>query len=328
MKKTTAFLIVLFFLGRAQAQVDAHFSQYYAHPLWLNPAMTGAFEGKVRVSGIYRSQWGSVTNPFSTAGLSVDMNTNKNINIGVGLLDQTAGDAGYHFMNGGLSLAYSGLRFGADENQQVIVGMNFGFLSRRFDRSKFEFGDQWNPSTGYDPNAPTADQISKTSASSFDAGAGIVWIDGAPEKTFNGFAGFSAAHLTKPQDPFLSGNKSFLPVRYAFHGGVKITLSEVASVTPNFLYMRQGNASETMVGASAELTVSNDASILFGVNYRIEDAVAPFAGLHFQNMTLGVSYDSNVSNLGKMTGNANSFEASLSFIVPKSEYKGIPCPRF
>ena len=43
-----------------KAQVDPHFSQYYVYPAWLNPALTGAFDGDYRIAGIYRSQWGNI----------------------------------------------------------------------------------------------------------------------------------------------------------------------------------------------------------------------------------------------------------------------------
>ena len=36
---------------------DIHFSQYYASPLTLNPALTGKFNGLWRVTGIYRDQF-------------------------------------------------------------------------------------------------------------------------------------------------------------------------------------------------------------------------------------------------------------------------------
>ena len=39
---------------------DPHFSQFYASPLLLNPALTGAFPGNVRASGSYREQWPSI----------------------------------------------------------------------------------------------------------------------------------------------------------------------------------------------------------------------------------------------------------------------------
>ena len=55
------FLILLMLsiltLNKTKGQVDPHFSQYYVYPSWLNPALTGAFDGDYRVSGIYRNQW-------------------------------------------------------------------------------------------------------------------------------------------------------------------------------------------------------------------------------------------------------------------------------
>lgn len=328
MKKLGIFIASYLTCITAMAQVDAHFSQYYAHPLSLNPAMTGAFRGSIRATAIYRSQWGSITNPFATSGISVDVVTDKNLNIGASVLHQTAGDAGYRYINASFSLAYSGVRFGADGNQQLIVAMQAGFLSRRFDASKFQFGDQWNPVTGFDPFTPSADFLNKTSGSSFDAGAGIAWLDRTEDKNVNPFAGFSVTHLTKPQDPFIAGSRAFLPMRFAFHGGAQIVVSDNATVTPNVLYMRQGTADEKMIGAAASLAVNEATDLLFGVNYRLQDAIAPFAGVRYENFTLGVSYDNNLSNLGKIAGSTNSFEISLSFTAPKSDYKGIPCPKF
>jgi len=73
------------------AQVDPHFSQFYAYPLWLNPGMTGVMDGSFRITGIYRNQWSDVMTPFNTAGISMDVNTGKNLNLGANFMNQTAG---------------------------------------------------------------------------------------------------------------------------------------------------------------------------------------------------------------------------------------------
>src|SRR5687767_13803302 len=60
-----------------QAQ-DFHLSLYDAGPLFLNPAMTGLVEGKMRAHGQYRNQWNSVAfKPFTTALVSFDMPKDK-----------------------------------------------------------------------------------------------------------------------------------------------------------------------------------------------------------------------------------------------------------
>ncbi len=57
--------------SRAQ---DAHLSQYDEAYLYLNPALTGMFNGDYRAGGHYRSQWAAVaTKPFVTSMLSYDM---------------------------------------------------------------------------------------------------------------------------------------------------------------------------------------------------------------------------------------------------------------
>src|SRR5205085_11351308 len=95
--KLSCLLLATCFAIGAKAQVDPHFSQYYVYPAWLNPALTGAFDGQYRLSGIYRSQWGNVSSPFSTPGLSAEFTTNKNVNIGASVLNQTAGNGGYNY---------------------------------------------------------------------------------------------------------------------------------------------------------------------------------------------------------------------------------------
>ena len=73
----------------AKAQVDAHFTQYYMYPLFLNPALTGVIsDGDVRGTAIYRNQWSNIATPFSTVGVSGDMLLQNNWGLGINLLNQ------------------------------------------------------------------------------------------------------------------------------------------------------------------------------------------------------------------------------------------------
>jgi type IX secretion system PorP/SprF family membrane protein len=313
------------------AQVDPHFSQFYANPLWLNPGMAGVMDGDYRFTGIYRSQWSNVMTPFTTAGFSADMTTGKNLNLGVNFLSQSAGDAGYKYLNAYGTISYSGIRFGADNNQHITVGIQAGMLSRRFDPAKFQFGDQWNPVTGYNPGVASADVITRSSSSVLDIGAGVSYFDTRPDRQVNFFGGGAAFHLTRPQDPFVNSTaKAFLPVRYSFHGGARINLAENISITPNLLYMRQGNASEKMVGLFTQLRANDYTDLLFGANYRFNDAVAPYVGFAFHDFVLGISYDVNISDLGKSVNGTGSLEVSFTYIGRKSgkPLRYLSCPRF
>jgi type IX secretion system PorP/SprF family membrane protein len=314
----------------ASAQVDPHFSQFYTHPLWLNPALAGTSEGAYRVSAIYRNQWRSVSTPYSTIGVSGDVPAASNINFGLNILRQTAGTGGYSYTNAALSVAYSGVRWGADERHQVSIGLQAGLLSRRFDPSKFQGGDQWIPGIGYSANIATSDPLSNTSAGSFDAAAGAVYFNAAPDVSVNPFFGVSVGHLTQPQDPFIGrGIGSRLPLRTTVHGGARLRLTDNAWLVPNAIYMQQGSAQEVMGGAYAQLHVNDVTDLMLGANYRVNDAVSPYAGLLFNNLMIGASYDVNTSQLGKMAGGTNSFEISLTFLGKRNESPAyFKCPRF
>src|SRR5688572_5773546 len=110
MRKSLRIFCLLLLMGlavnEANAQVDPHFSQYYVYPAWLNPSLTGAFDGQYRVSGIYRTQWGNISSPFATFGVSGEVTTDKNINIGASVMRQSAGDGGYHYTTAYGNIAY------------------------------------------------------------------------------------------------------------------------------------------------------------------------------------------------------------------------------
>jgi len=282
--------------------------------------------------GGYRNQWGNLSTPYSTPGISADFNTGNNLALGLNVMNQQAGGAGYNYLNAYASMAYTGVKFGPSGNHRISMGLSMGIINRRFDPAKFQTGDQWNPVTGYNPSAGgSTDVLAKTSGTALDAGVGIMYFDATPGKKANIFAGFSAFHLTQPSDPFISGGKDEkMPIRYTAHGGVKLFVSEDLSITPNLLYMRQGVSEEKMAGAYAQLRVNEASDFLIGANYRLKDAVSPYVGMYYKSFVLGLSYDVNTSDLGKAAGHANSFEISLSFTGRKSGHAdAIPfvCPR-
>ena len=96
---------------------DPHFSQFYASPLTLNPALTGLFAGEGRISSTYRNQWQSISNPFTTGTVAFDTRALRRVfkeqNVfglgGMALYDQSN--------NGGLRSRY--LAFTAGYNQQL-----------------------------------------------------------------------------------------------------------------------------------------------------------------------------------------------------------------
>ena len=202
------------------------------------------------------------------------------------------------------------------ENQHVVIGMQAGFISRKVEPSKFKWGDQWNPITGFNPLNPTTDIFTRTSSMVPDFAAGVLYYDNTVEKIAHPYIGFAAFHINKPKDPFMSGSAEdkFIPMRFSVHGGISLIMGDNLTIVPNGLYMKQGTITDKVIGTYMQTRASDITDIMFGLNYRLKDAIIPFAGMTYNNLTFGVSYDINVSQLIKTGVSANSFEVTLSYI--------------
>ena len=71
MKKNILAIILVFAIVVAKAQ-DPHFSQFFASPLTINPALTGNANSDLRVFTNYRQQWLGNTTSYNTGTLSID----------------------------------------------------------------------------------------------------------------------------------------------------------------------------------------------------------------------------------------------------------------
>jgi type IX secretion system PorP/SprF family membrane protein len=76
-------LLMLLLHGAVTAQ-DPQFSQFYAAPLYLNPAFTGS-TNQTRVGINYRNQWPSIDANFTTMSAYAD-HYMEDINSGVGII--------------------------------------------------------------------------------------------------------------------------------------------------------------------------------------------------------------------------------------------------
>ncbi|MBV9989416.1 MAG: PorP/SprF family type IX secretion system membrane protein [Chitinophagaceae bacterium] len=326
MKKTRQILFIVLLLAGSfkglQAQVDGHFTQYYAYPLWINPAFTGIIDGDFRIGGNYRKQWPGSNAPLVSQGLTADIVLPKNFAVGLMVFNQKTGDGGYQYSSGYLSLSY---QVQLAPYKMLSAGFQLGLLNRRIDISKYQFGDQFNPVSGFDPSLPSNEPFSNQSATSTDGSIGLLYFDGDPNKSVNPFVGISLYHPAEPDNHFLStGESNRIPARYSVHGGLRVKMSRMVDLIPNIIYTRQGNASETAAGVGLDLNIDAGKDLVAGVMYRLNDAVAPNIGLHLNGLTIGFSYDVNISQYRTAATANGGYELSISFTKPRK----IPDTRF
>src|SRR6476659_4916971 len=83
---------------------DPHFSQFFEAPLLRNPSLAGLFSGDIRIQGVYRNQWGSVTTPYQTGSFNVEYKqpigkANDFITTGLQILYDRAGTTNFTTTN-------------------------------------------------------------------------------------------------------------------------------------------------------------------------------------------------------------------------------------
>ena len=133
MKKIYSLLILSLALTQVKAQ-DIHFSQFFAAPMFINPAKTGFFDGNYRMTAIYRNQWRSVTVPYQTISGTLDFSIptgfNKKDMFGIGMISYSdrAGDSHFttNYFEGSIAYNKALDRWG---KSYLGFGMQTGYYS-------------------------------------------------------------------------------------------------------------------------------------------------------------------------------------------------------
>src|SRR5947209_754139 len=166
---------------------DPNFSQFFASPLTLNPALTGKFDGVIRVAGNYRNQWPTINNAFTTGTVSVDGGILKDkipefdqFGVGLMLFTDKSGNGALQHNYVAFSTAY---HKALDENgfHQIGLGFQGTYVSKQLDRSGLHFEDMLR-SDGFTGLTNESFSSSQISVSYFDVNAGMLYngtTDGA-----------------------------------------------------------------------------------------------------------------------------------------------------
>ncbi len=335
MKKYTCtflFLVCCSFFVNAQ---DPHFSQFFASPLTLNPALTGKFDGTLRVAGNYRNQWPAFNNVYTTSTLSVDFAILKSRlpdfdTWGVGILALTDKAGGGVLTNNyiGLSTSYH-KALDEDGFQQIGIGFQGSYGQKRLDNSKLLFEDQLTP-FGFTGVTQDIFNSSNLNINYLDVNAGLIYT-GSTNDQNNFYIGASMYHINRPKESFKGGNWN-IATRTTISAGGYFPVSEQLTLHTSGIYQVQNKSSEVTFGGAIAAAIdpesTNPSNFYIGSWYRVGDAIIPYLGLEFAGMRIGASYDVNISALKAGSQSRGGMEISLIYIKRPAGYKGIPCPKF
>lgn len=335
MKKTLVILTLLMsasFLVKAQ---DPHFSQFFASPLTLNPALTGKFDGTVRVAGNYRNQWPAFNNVYTTYTASVDFAIMKNNlpdydtwGIGIMALNDEAGGGVLKNTYLGLSTSYH-KALDEDGFQQLGIGFQGTYGQKRLDIRALKFSDMLTP-FGFTGVTAEIFENDNLNINYLDVNAGIIYSASTNEDN-NFYLGASMYHINRPKESFQGGNWS-ISTRTTLNAGGFFPVSDVLTLHASGIHQIQNKASETVIGGALSASIDpeseNPSNVYFGSWYRLKDALIPYIGLEFGGLRIGASYDINTSSLKTGSQSRGGMEVSLIYIKKPAGYKGIPCPKF
>jgi len=309
----------LFFVINVSAQ-DPEFTQFYANPIYLNPAFAGT-NICPRVNLNWRNQWPGVSGTFITYSASFDQHSEA-IHGGLGLL-VTTDQAANSLQTTRVSGMYS-YQLKISRKFSIRMGMEATFFQKTLDWSKLTFGDMIDPRRGF--VLQTGDQPRGGSTAGLDFSAGFL---GFSESFYFGFA---AHHLTQPNESLIK-EQSKLPMKLTAHAGAMIPLAGAASqyqtedamISPNIIYRRQADFQQLNMGLYVK-----KGPLVGGVWYRNRDAFIVLLGIQSDNLKIGYSYDVTISKLANATAGSHelSFQINFNCRPKKKTFRTISCPSF
>ncbi|MES2628444.1 MAG: type IX secretion system membrane protein PorP/SprF, partial [Bacteroidota bacterium] len=114
---------------------DLHFSQFPVTPSYINPALTGKFNGDGRVILNNRTQWRSVTVPYQSSAMAADF-TNisgaKNMGVGISAYYDKAGDSKLTTFKLDAALSYT-LNLTYNREHSIVFGLQGGLKNITID---------------------------------------------------------------------------------------------------------------------------------------------------------------------------------------------------
>lgn len=311
---------------------DMHLTQFYASPMYVNPAFTGA-NVCTRVSLVYRNQWPGVSNSYRSMLMALD-HTAKNKNIGIGLM-LSSDEAGAGNLK--TTVISPAMSYQARLNKRSLLrfGLQSGIAFKSMNFNNLKFGDQiYRGGNVATLETPTQNKLY------FDMAAGALYIYG------NHWGGISLYHINRPNDSFYDDPNNRLPVNYSIQIGTKVDLSKgeraeqhKTYLLPVLHYNGQNKFDQIDLGVYLTRHIFTLGAWYRGIpglksyrhGYQNNDAMAFICGLQTEKIKVGYSYDITVSNLSHISNGAH--EVTLSFQLcnaktRKPKYQLIYCPKF
>jgi type IX secretion system PorP/SprF family membrane protein len=326
-KAFTAMLAILLCAGGLRAQ-DPEFTQFYAAPIYTNPAFAGTAACGGRVVLNYRMQWPSLPGTFRTFAGSYDQHFDQ-IGGGIGIMamQDVAGDG--LLKTTALSGIYS-YQINVSRKFTMRAAIQATFQQRAVDFNRLRWADQIVARRGF--VNPTAENFPSESVSYPNFGAGVIGY------TKNFFAGVAVHNLNEPNQSFYGNSDpgTTVPRRFTIHSGLVIPIGPVKrgsdpdmTISPNILFMMQEKFMQVNMGFYI-----NKGPLVAGLWFRQtapnSDAMMALIGFRHNQFKFGYSYDITVSSARAAAAGSHEISTAIEWCSkkPNKRYRKLTCPDF
>lgn len=338
----TAFLLYCSVGIQKLGAQDIHYTQFYNAPFQVSPSQIGLFDGYIRVQGNYRNQWRTVPVAYKTMTMAVDK--------------KFYSKKAYQFFAGGLVFNYDQAGYGELNNTQInLLGsftrrtsqktyLTFGgiasFNQRAFRLDELSFDNQHNGQGGVDPSTPSGEVFPNLNNNFADFSAGVNFrfqdkdtvelVDKLDKRTkFDVGIGFF--HLTEPNQSFIEGANTPLPIRMSPYIFGTVQLNDDFDFVGSFLAQFQSTYRELLYGGAIKWhwsrTPGKQLAVQLGMNFRSHDfgeSWSPVFEAHYNSWRLGLSYEINTSGFQSATGRDSGPELSVQYLFKRVD----PLPKY
>lgn len=339
-------LISNYWSGTAMAQ-DTHFSQNYATPLLINPALTGLMAGDLRFNAAYRNQWNSLlpAHPYRTVLASGDAAFgggvgNNRLGAGITLYNDQSGMVSVGTTYVAASAAYHAA---LSPQAYLSIGVSGGMMQKRLDLDQAQFGNQYIDNQ-YNPNAPTGENFARLSLWRPSIGGGALFYY-LPNARASVFAGLGMYHFLRANYALTNadGSRDLQKAKLSAQLGASLPIAERWDIVPTAYYIQQQQHYKIDVGTMLRYVFDRnrryhtEKALSMGAYTRITGgqaagavAIIPAAKLDYERVSMGVSYDLTIGSLQAANGGNGAVELSLSYVAPLQQHKRkvVACPRF
>ena len=317
---------------------DPAFSQFYANPLYLNPAFAGS-DICPRASLNFRDQWPGIGKTYVTYSASYDQYVDKlDGGIGIGVSKDKAGAGNLNTTHINLTYSY---HLKVSKKFALNAGFEAAYRQLGIDWTQLTFGDMIDPVQGfiYNTNEPITSYDNNKGFTDFSSG--IIGYGAANDK-IDYFFGFAAHHLTQPDQGFIG--ESRLPTKITANLGASFPLNpygtyrtnsgnrpkNAAIFSPNILFQKQQDFMQINYGMYVI-----KGPIVGGLWARQSaenfDSFILLIGLEQNEWKIGYSYDVTISDLNN-SNTQGAHEFSFAYRLPcrysNKSYETINCPTF